>query len=485
MTDIKKDVLSGVLYTAISKYSGIIVQILVSAILARLLTPDDFGVIALVTVVVGFFGIFSNIGLGTAVIQNRTLSKYDLNHIFSFTVYLGLLLSLLFFGSSWWISDYYDNHNLVLLCQIMSLNLFISSISTVPTSLLSKGKRFKFIAYRTLIIQVISAIISILMALGGYGYYSLLVSPIFGGLVTFIVNYRQYPLTFYFKIDLLPIKKVGSYSIYQFLFSTSNYFARNFDNLIIGKFIGMDSLGYYQKSYQLMTIPVSNLTHVVTPVLHPIFAEFQDNLKFICEKYTKIIRILAYVGFPVSVVLFFCSEELITLVYGSQWTSSIPVFKIMSLTVWCQVTGSSIGAVFQAAGKTKDLFYIGLANTFTTICGFLIAAFFYRTIEAMAWAWLITSYINNYTWWYIYRIIFKTSTMVLIRTMLPAFLWSIGLFIIHLCLEYIILESSTFISLLLKGGVSLIYVMIMLHKNKIVDFNIIFNILVRKIRRYK
>ena len=144
MSDVKKEMLSGVWYTAIAKYSGIVVQILVSAILARLLSPDDFGVIALVTVTIGFFSIFSNIGLGTAVVQNRTLTKYDLDHIYSFTVYLGIILSSLFFCSSWWIAGYYHNQDLVLLCQIMSFNLFISSITTVPTSLLSKNKRFKF-----------------------------------------------------------------------------------------------------------------------------------------------------------------------------------------------------------------------------------------------------------------------------------------------------------------------------------------------------
>ena len=483
MSNIKKDMLSGVWFTAIAKYSGIIVQILVSAILSRLLTPDDFGVIALVTVTIGFFGIFSNIGLGTAVVQNRTLTKHDLDHIYSFTVYLGLFLGILFFCSSWWIANYYDNSNLVLLCQIMSTNLLISSITTVPTSLLSKNKRFKYIAYWTLIIQIISAIISISMAYKGCGYFSLLVSPILGGLVTFLINYRQYPLTFYLKIDFCSIRKVASYSFYQFLFSTSNYFSRNLDNLIIGKSIGLDSLGYYQKSYQLMTLPVSNLTHVVTPVLHPIFAEYQNDLKFICDKYTKVVHLLAYAGFPVSVILFFCAEELITIVYGSQWAPSIPVFEILSMTVWCQVTGSSIGAVFQVTGQTKSLFYKGLANTKTTICGFIVAALYFKTIESMAWAWLITSYINNYTWWYVYRFLFKTSTIVLVRAMLPAFLWSIGLAAILYGIESINLNVASFPNLIIKGTISAIYIIIMLHISKILAFHIIYNNIKSTIKR--
>ena len=473
MTDVKKEMLSGVWYTAIAKYSGIVVQILVSAILARLLSPDDFGVIALVTVTIGFFSIFSNIGLGTAVVQNRTLTKYDLDHIYSFTVYLGIILSSLFFCSSWWIAGYYHNQDLVLLCQIMSFNLFISSITTVPTSLLSKNKRFKFIAYRTLIIQIISAVISILMAFGGCGYFSLLVSPILGGLVTYIINYIEYPQTFYFKIDLSSIRKVANYSFFQFMFSTSNYFARNLDNLIIGKSIGLNSLGYYQKSYQLMTLPVSNLTHVVTPVLHPVFAEYQDDLRFICEKYTKVVHMLAFAGFPISVILFFCAEELITIVYGSQWAPSIPVFKILSMTIWCQVTGSSIGAVFQVTGKTKSLFYIGVANTITTILGFIVAALYFKTIESMAIAWMVTSYINNYTWWYVYKFLFKTTTMVLVKAMLPAFIWTIGLSVILYGVGNITSSMPILFSLITKGILSCIYILIMLHFSKILDFHIV------------
>ena len=131
---IKNQLVSGVFYTAISKYAGIIISLFVSAILARLLSPDEFGVVAVATVIITFFGIFTDLGISPAIIQNKELTDKDLSNIFSFTIVGGILLSVLFFLSSWLIGKYYKSETLIIICQVLSINLLFSALNIVPNA---------------------------------------------------------------------------------------------------------------------------------------------------------------------------------------------------------------------------------------------------------------------------------------------------------------------------------------------------------------
>jgi PST family polysaccharide transporter len=128
---IKHKMISGILWTAIAKYSGIVISLLISAILARLLTPEVFGIVAIAFVITSFFSIFSDLGIGPAIIQNRTLTKKDISNIYLFTVLSGFLLGALFFVSSWGIAKYYQDELLITICQILSVNLFFATTEQV------------------------------------------------------------------------------------------------------------------------------------------------------------------------------------------------------------------------------------------------------------------------------------------------------------------------------------------------------------------
>ena len=279
MSEIKKELLKGVYYTAFAKYAGILVSLVVTGILARLITPEDFGIVAVATILIQFFSTISSLGIGPAIVQHKNLTKQDISNIFSFTVLIGLFIFIIFFILSWPISIYYDNKSLLIISQILSLSLFFNTINTVPNFLLYKEKQFKFITYRTLIVQIIGGIASVIAALSGLGLYSLIINPIFSSIVLFIINYKKYPQKFSLSINKEPIKQIFSFSLYLFLFDIINYLSRNLDKLIIGRYLGMSPLGFYEKSYRLMMLPLQNISHVIGPVMHPIFSEYQSNIK--------------------------------------------------------------------------------------------------------------------------------------------------------------------------------------------------------------
>ena len=477
----KKEFASGVGYTAITKYAGMAISLVISAVLARILSPEDYGVIAIAMVIIAFLSIFSDMGIGPAVIQIQDLDKSELDTIFSFTVYLGIVLGGLFYGASYLVADWYNDERLVTVCQLLSLNLAFASFNIVPNGILLRNRRFRFIAIRTLSIQIVLGVMSVIAALAGIGLYALLINPVIGSIVIFVVNYHQYPRNFYFILKKSPIKRVASYSIYQFLFSIQNYFTRNLDTLLIGKYIGMSNLGFYQKSYQLIGLPVGNIGHVVSPVLHPIMAQYQDDLIFQRDKYTKVLSILAMIGMPLSVFLCFTGAELITIVYGDQWGNAIPVFQILSLTVGLQIMGATGGSIYQATNNTKFMFYMGLFCTMVNICGILFGIFILRTIEGVAWMLVFTfTILAPVTYWLQYKYVFKSSVSLLIRPLLPAFIYSFILFLFLGSLYYLLSDCNVFFSLFVKTAIFIVCLSYALNRHKVINLSSIYKRVISK-----
>lgn len=177
------------------------------------------------------------------------------------------------FAASWLIADYYESGILRTLCQLLSVNLFFASANIVPGALFYRNKEFKFIAVRSFIIQIAGGAGAITAALCGAGLYALIINPILSSILIFVISYQRYPQRLRFTLGLKVLRKIFSYSAYQFLFNVINYFSRNLDKLLIGKYMSMSDLGYYEKSYRLMMLPLQNITQVITPVMHPIFSD--------------------------------------------------------------------------------------------------------------------------------------------------------------------------------------------------------------------
>lgn len=213
------------------------------------------------------------------------------------------------FAASWLIAGYYGSGILRTLCQLLSVNLFFASANIVPGALFYRNKEFKFIAVRSFIIQIAGGAGAITAALCGAGLYALIINPILSSILIFVISYQRYPQRLRFTLGLKVLRKIFSYSAYQFLFNVINYFSRNLDKLLIGKYMSMSALGYYEKSYRLMMLPLQNITQVITPVMHPIFSDFQNDKEKLATSYERIVRFLSFIGLPLSVLLFFTAEE--------------------------------------------------------------------------------------------------------------------------------------------------------------------------------
>lgn len=358
--------------SAASKYSAIFLNLVFTAILARILSPEDYGIVAVTAVFTTFFSLFADMGIGAGIIQNKELSRNDVDGIFTFSVKTALVLSFIFALFSYPLSLFYRNPAYVPIGLLLSASLFFNTLNIVPNALLLKEKRFLSIGLRTVFICVLSGIAGIVLALYGMKYYALVWQALFNAFFIFLWNFISTRPRVVRTPGASGIGKIKGYSSFVFGFNIINYFARNSDNLTISRFLGTASLGYYDKAYKLMCYPVQNLTHVITPVLHPILSEHQNDKTYIYERYMRIVKILSLLGAFITAFCFFAGDEIILLLFGKKWAASVPCFKFMSVSIWAQMITSSSGSIFQSLGDTKRMFIVGLANSVLTVCSIVL-----------------------------------------------------------------------------------------------------------------
>ena len=434
-----------------AKYSTVILNIIFTAVLARILSPEDYGIVAITAVFTVFFGLFADVGLGAGVIQNQKLTKENIDEIFSFNTFLAIVLALLFCLVSGPIAAFYDIPVLKPICCLLSIALFFNTMNSIPNAVLMKQQKFMLVGMRTIFVCLFTGIITIILAFCGLKYYALVLQAIISALLMFIWNMVSTKLRFTLKIHRESFAGIKSYSFWQFCDKFVNYFSRNTDHFLIGKFLGQVPLGYYDKSYKLMLYPVQNFTHVISPVMHPILAVHQDDRDYIYRKYLQVMKVLSLFGIYITVLCFFCSREAILIVFGKNWIESVSCFQILSLAIWAQMTTSSTGAIFQSIGETRKMFVATFLASVVMVI-FTLAGLGFGTLEALSFAVAIAfniSFVLNYYVLMCYG--FHKPFLDLVKYLLPDLAICGGIFIVMALLPIHI--GNLFLSAVVKGAV--------------------------------
>lgn len=456
---VAKTLFKGTIYFAISKYSSLVINVIVTMTLSRLLQPADFGVVAIATAVIAFFDILSNAGIVPAIIQNKKLDKIDYSNIYSFTIYFSLILLAIFILIAYWLSAYYYKNILLFkLLLLLSCQLLFNTINLVPNALLLKEQQFRRIAIIHISSSIISGIVSVALALKEFGVYSIVVTPIltsFVSLVCFRLLVKK-ELEISFKPAVSSLKKIISFSIYQFSFNVINYFSRNLDKILMGKYLGMDTLGLYEKSYRLMMLPISNLTNVISPTLQPVLSNFQDKKDIISRTYISLSKILLTLGSVFCPLFFFGAEELIYLFFGSQWDGAVMIFKILSLSIIFQLLDSLSGSILQSTNSPKQLFYSGLLSAIVNISALVIGIIYCKNIIVASILITLSFALNLMISLFYISNVLNISYIDFIRLFLKPLLIVAVLFLMLFYFESYFNFQSRIIALLTKSGIILL-----------------------------
>lgn len=424
MTQIKKVILSGVYWSTINQVFTQVVGLGVTAVLARLLTPADFGLVAMVTLATGFLKILKDFGIGAALVQKKNVSHEEYSTVFWLNMALGALFTAVTFAVAGPISEFYHEPLIKPITQVFSFSFLVNAVGVVWSNLLIKQVDFKQIFYRNLVSVVLSGGLGIAAALYGWGFWALIIQQYALIVINTYLNYTRsgwWP-SFCFKREFL--SDLFKFSLPLLGDKSLNYWMRNVDNLLVGRFLGKNDLGYYTKAYSLMLLPVKQLSGTITKVLFPSFSLIQDDVDKIASIYLKISRAIAFVSFPVMINLSIFAEPLILMVYGENWRPVIPLFQVLSLLGMFQAIGTLSGNVYLARGKTLLMFKVGVFSRLLMIVG-IVVGLYSGGIMPMIYGYCITSLLAFLPELYFLGIIINTSLFTLIRNFMPYFFISL------------------------------------------------------------
>lgn len=420
--------LRGISWSGGSRFARLGLRLIISAILARLLLPEDFGLVGMVFVFAGVIGMFSELGLGAAVIQRQDVTEEHLSSVFWANVITGLALTLLMIGLAPGIAYFYGEERLIPITMALGTRFFISSFGIVHRTLLTKYLELKKIAVIEVVAMGLAGGIAILLAFQGMGVWTLVIHSIILSTITVLLfwGWSEWRPRLLFRWSRM--RELFGFSFNLLGFRFVNYFNRNLDNLLIGKFLGSSALGYYDRAYQLMLFPLENISGVLSRVLFPAFSAIQDDLPKLRQVYLRATRYISVVTFPMMLGLFVVAPEFIRVVFGSRWEPSILLLQVLCLIGLEQSISNTVGWIYLSQGRTDVMFKWGLLSVGIVATSFFIGIQW--SVEGVAIAYAIASILLTFPGFYIPFRLINLSTGIFFRNFTLTFATSLGMAII-------------------------------------------------------
>lgn len=354
--NLKQKAAAGMVWSALQRYSTMFIQFISGIILARLLTPYDYGCIGMLAIFMVLAESFIDGGFGSALIQKKRPTQEDYSTIFFWNLGMAVLLYAVLYFSAPAIARFY---NIPLLCDVLRVQgviLFIYAFNIVQRNQLQKKLNFRVLSIVTITTSITSLAITIIMAYHGYGVWSLVAQHILMALIPALV--------FWFYIKWRPIwtfswksfHELFSFGFYMFLTHLLNQFGQQIQGLLIGRFYNASTMGLYSKAYATEKLSSQSISQVMTQVTYPLYAEVQDDKERLSNIIRRITMTLSYATFPLMFILLLCAKPVFIILYSERWIDSVPYFQVLCIAglAFClqAVNYQSISAI----GKSKAMF---------------------------------------------------------------------------------------------------------------------------------
>ncbi len=348
----REKTISGVAWSLASQFGSQAVQLIIGVILARLLTPEDFGLIAMVFVLTGYANLYSGFGFDQALVHRQDITSRHYDSVFWLNIAIGILLTLLFIAAAGTIAKFYRQPELTQLTTIIAFNFIFGALKIVPNAVLRKNLDFRKLALINLSALLVSGMVGITMAMYGYGVWSLVCqSLLFSGLLSvFLWCVCAWKPGWHFSYAAL--KDLWKYSINLAGFTTINYWERNADNLLIGKLLGHSSLGIYSRAYSIMLMPLNLISRGISKVMFPALSQIQNNKPRVANVYLRTTRMIALITFPMMAGLLMTADHFVLVLFGSHWQEMIPIVQCFSIVGMLQSIGAFNGNIYLSQGRS-------------------------------------------------------------------------------------------------------------------------------------
>jgi O-antigen/teichoic acid export membrane protein len=354
--NLKQKAAAGMVWTALQKYSLMFIRFFSGIILARLLTPYDYGCIGMLAIFMTLAETFIEGGFGSALIQKKHPTQVDYSTIFYWNLGMSVLMYAILYFSAPAISRFYDIPLLCKVLRVQGLVVFIYAFNIVQRNQLKKKLNFKVLSIVTITTSIIALGVTIFMAYKGFGVWALVAQ----NLITAAIP----ALVFWFYIKWRPLwtfswksfKELFSFGVYMFLTHFLNNFSSKIQGLLIGKFYSPATMGYYSKAHTTEHLASSSISSIMDQVTYPLYAEAQDNKEVLGNMIKRISMTISYITFPLLFVLLLLAKPIFILLYSERWLASIPYFQALCLAGMGTCLTSVNNQAIAAIGKSKVMF---------------------------------------------------------------------------------------------------------------------------------
>lgn len=417
---LRKRVFSAFRWTTFSSVVGTAIQLSQVAILARYLTPDEFGLMALAMVVIGFSQAFVDMGISNAIIHKQQITQEQLSTLYWLNVLAGIIVFAVIALLSPLVARFYNEKDLVSILLLVGLTFVIQPFGQQFRVILQKELRFDLMAKVEIATKAMGLCVSVWMAIRGFGVYALvyatLVTTIFSTIWFIVLCWREHRPKLYFRLD--EVKSFLGFGAYQMGDKSINYLSAHIDKILIGKVLGMEALGFYNLAWQLIMFPLQRINPIVNLIAFPVYSKIQHDKAELARYYSASLHALSIMTVPLLIFMAFFSSEIIVTIYGKGWEQAAALLSILSVVGIMKALGNPGGSVVLALGRADIGFWWNVGWAALVTVGLTISLALMPNMQATAYTLLALSIFSGFLWFYI---VFTLSTAKPLPTLEPIF----------------------------------------------------------------
>lgn len=352
MKNFRERTLSGALWSVTSQTGRQAILLLSNIVLARLLTPRDFGLTATVLIFVNFSIILAEQGFGAALIQRKEVTEEHLSSIFWVNLALGLGFTALFLAAAPLIAALFHEDALIPLTRAIACIFAINSLGMVQATMLTRGLAFKSLAKAEIAAGWLGGAAAIVLAWRGWGPMSIAIQAVVTSVVSVFVLWMVGGWRPRAIFRWSAVRELAAFSSNSFIGNITNYWVRNVDNVLVSFFLGQGPLGVYTRAYSVMLFPLSRVSRVLSRVMFPSLALIQDDLPRVRGVFLKMTRVIALVTFPLMIGVASTAENFTAVVFGPQWGEMVPILRILAIVGMVQSVTTLTVNLYLACNQT-------------------------------------------------------------------------------------------------------------------------------------
>ncbi|MEE9268780.1 MAG: lipopolysaccharide biosynthesis protein [Candidatus Krumholzibacteria bacterium] len=342
------------------------------AVLARVLTPEDFGLIAMVMAIIGFIATFKDMGLAMATVQRHDITHAQVSTLFWINLGASLLIMAATAAAAPLFAWLYDEPRVRAITVALAATVIFSGLIVQHQALLRRQMRFGAIAVIEITAMTIGLMTAVLCALSGLGYWSLVLMPIVKEIVTAAGVWIACGWRPGRPARRSGVRVLLSFGVHLTGFNLLNYFARNLDKVLIGRYYGASPAGLYSKAYQLVLLPIQQIGVPLTAVAVPTLSRLQNQMERFRAYYRRGVLLAVTAGMPIIAFLFVDANRAVLTVLGDQWLESVAIFRVLAPAAFFGTFNVATGWVYIALGQTRRQFSWGIFSSAFTITAFAL-----------------------------------------------------------------------------------------------------------------